>query len=221
MHRLQASIAWDSQPRGQGAIAAHAAGASHAASGADPDGWPPTAATVAAGGSNGLQGSGHPAVINAAAAVEVGDGGTGNAVGQQDIGAAITGMQATLGARQQGAGQGLHIHTVLGCGAFGVVYLGTWRNLRVAIKTLVVHDALAGGKARQRHRAIIEAAISKSLQHPNVVTTYEAEVVPLAVVPEAAMTQDGDACEPEAKPRHTKATTAGEGDVYKMLIIQV
>ena len=32
--------------------------------------------------------------------------------------------QATLGARQQGAGQGLHIHTVLGCGAFGVVYLG-------------------------------------------------------------------------------------------------
>ena len=59
------------------------------------------------------------------------------------------------------------------------------------------------------------------VQHPNVVTTYEAEVVPLAVVPEAAMTQDGDACEPEAKPRHTKATTAGEGDVYKMLIIQV
>ena len=164
--------------------------------------------------------------------------------------------------------------------------VGTWRNLRVAIKTLVVHDALAGGKvggqpgscphrspdlpllcsvsprlnpppqARQRHRAIIEAAISKSLQvrgravgavcdvrglrqlpsrppshahvqHPNVVTTYEAEVVPLAVMPAAAAAAGAVVhTTTQGKPMEGPvAAVAAAGDdycdVYKLLIIQV
>ncbi len=45
---------------------------------------------------------------------------------------------------------------------------GTWRGLRVAVKTLVVHDALLGPEGRRRQRAILEAAISSSLHHPNV-----------------------------------------------------
>lgn len=36
-------------------------------------------------------------------------------------------------------------------------------------------------QARRRHRAVLEAAISKSLNHPNVVATYETEVIPLSV----------------------------------------
>ncbi|KAG2431200.1 hypothetical protein HXX76_009728 [Chlamydomonas incerta] len=136
---------------------------------------------------------------------------------QQDIGAAISKAQAALAGRQSHAWQGLHILTVLGRGAFGIVYLGTWRNLRVAIKTLVVHDALAGGQARQRHRAIIEAAVSKTLHHPNVVTTYEAEVVPLAVVPEVASSVLGNQTTPM---QDDPLASMGGGDVYKLLIIQ-
>ncbi|KXZ45631.1 hypothetical protein GPECTOR_52g32 [Gonium pectorale] len=57
-----------------------------------------------------------------------------------DIAAAISKLHAELSKRQEQ----LHITTVLGKGSFGVVYLGTWRGLRVAVKTLVVHDALLG-----------------------------------------------------------------------------
>ncbi|KAG2431197.1 hypothetical protein HXX76_009725 [Chlamydomonas incerta] len=215
--RLDESLAWaPSRPAAGQATTAAAAGGSRARSGADCNGRP----SPPAGGGAGHPEPGHTAArAETVAAVAEEDGDANSAVGHHDIGAAISGMQAAL-AGCRGAWQGLHVRTVLGRGAYGIVYLGTWRNLRVAIKTLVVHDALAGGQARQRHRAIIEAAISKSLQHPNVVTTYEAEVVPLAVVPEAASMALGDAgAAAAAKPKHPKASV-GEVDVYKMLIIQ-
>ncbi|KAG2432565.1 hypothetical protein HXX76_008910 [Chlamydomonas incerta] len=108
---------------------------------------------------------------------------------QQCIEESLTTAQAELlaaGGRKQaqahhGAACELVLASVLGKGAFGVVFNGTWRGLRVAVKTLVVHDSLAGAETRQRHRAIVEAAISKSLRHLNVVTTYETQVVPLSV----------------------------------------
>ena len=165
-------------------------------------------------------------------------------------------LQAELSGRQEQ----LKIQAVLGKGSFGVVYLGTWRGLRVAVKTLVVHDALLGREVglglcvwggggrgelagtdeerasaaclphkhphiythlplcvsntyartsvhccflykhpckhtrvqgRQRHRAILEAAISKSLQHPHCVSTYAAEVMPLAAVDATATAGKG------------------------------
>ncbi|GIM10511.1 hypothetical protein Vretimale_14185, partial [Volvox reticuliferus] len=108
--------------------------------------------------------------------------GPGTAAGPQrtavELAAAISSMQAELSGRQEQ----LRITTMLGKGSFGVVYLGTWRGLRVAVKTLVVHDALLGTEGRRRQRAILEAAISTSIQHPNVVTTYAFEIRPLGVV---------------------------------------
>eukprot|EP00198_Chlamydomonas_reinhardtii_P005764 XP_001695100.1 predicted protein [Chlamydomonas reinhardtii] len=90
--------------------------------------------------------------------------------------------QNRIPAELSGRQEQLRITTVLGKGSFGVVYLGTWRGLRVAVKTLVVHDALLGTEGRRRQRAILEAAISTSLHHPNVVATYAFEVKPLGVV---------------------------------------
>lgn len=64
-------------------------------------------------------------------------------------------MQAQLAGRaqeQQGAQRGqrrdLVLTSVLGSGSFGVVFNGTWRGLRVAVKTLVVHDSLLGTEVR-------------------------------------------------------------------------
>ncbi|PNH12348.1 putative serine/threonine-protein kinase [Tetrabaena socialis] len=145
---------------------------------------------------------------------------------------AISKLQIELSGRQEQ----LRVTTVLGVGSFGVVYQGTWRGLRVAVKTLVVHDALLGKEGRQRHRAILEASLSLSLSHPHVVNTYAAEVVPLAVVdPKQTNAADTAAASGKvaaaAQPRPSPAAErdaaaastllpAGTPDVYKLFIIQ-
>ncbi|KXZ43491.1 hypothetical protein GPECTOR_89g511 [Gonium pectorale] len=71
----------------------------------------------------------------------------------------------------------------IGSGSYGTVYLGLWRGLPVAAKVLVVHDTLLGPEGRRRQRAILEAAIGTTLEHPNVVATYAFDVKPLGVQP--------------------------------------
>jgi hypothetical protein len=58
------------------------------------------------------------------------------------------------------------------------VYRGTWRNLPVAVKTVVFQDRACGGEKAQR-RAITEAAITTSVSHPNVVATLSYDLQPL------------------------------------------
>ncbi|KAG2428190.1 hypothetical protein HXX76_011870 [Chlamydomonas incerta] len=163
---------------------------------------PPAAA--AAAGAGGAQKPGVPGGGSAAVAA---------AIQKTDISAAISKLHAELSGRQEQ----LRITTVLGKGSFGVVYMGTWRGLRVAVKTLVVHDALLGREGRQRHRAILEAAISKSLQHPHCISTYAAEVMPLAAVdPSAGKGAAGEG----SKAPGERNMWDGVGDVYKLYIIQ-
>ncbi|KAG2500125.1 hypothetical protein HYH03_001707 [Edaphochlamys debaryana] len=86
---------------------------------------------------------------------------------------------------------------LLGRGAHGVVYSGTWRGLAVAVKVVVMADEDEGvdeqmctgpsvGAAaaafqdvrapRARRRAVLEAAISSTLDHPNLVRAYAYEI---------------------------------------------
>lgn len=68
----------------------------------------------------------------------------------------------------------------LGHGAFGVVYSGLWRGLKVAVKTMVVQ---ASSDPRQRERIVEEVAINASLStHPNIVPTYHYDLRPLAAL---------------------------------------
>ncbi|KXZ43002.1 hypothetical protein GPECTOR_107g146 [Gonium pectorale] len=77
----------------------------------------------------------------------------------------------------------VRLFSILGTGSYGTVYLGLWRGLSVAAKILVVHDTLLGPEGRLRQRAILEAAIGTTLDHPNVVATYAFDVKPLGVQP--------------------------------------
>ncbi|PNH01601.1 hypothetical protein TSOC_012497 [Tetrabaena socialis] len=47
---------------------------------------------------------------------------------------------------------------------------------------LVIHDALLGSEGKQRQRAVLEAALSSSIDHPNVVATYAYEIKMLGAV---------------------------------------
>ncbi|PNH11708.1 Serine/threonine-protein kinase ULK2 [Tetrabaena socialis] len=129
----------------------------------------------------------------------------------------------------------LKVHAVLGRGAFGVVFAGVWRGLQVAVKTLIVPAAVARSPypprngstsssdmdahaARTRQRAVLEAAISLSMSHPNIVATYTYELKPLVRQPSPAETAMEDS---GAVGGHGPAAPfVEEADGHKLYIVQ-
>ncbi|GIL41933.1 hypothetical protein Vafri_21 [Volvox africanus] len=102
--------------------------------------------------------------------------------GPRGVAGAIQALQAELRDPE------LHVEAMIGCGSFGVVYRGTWRGIPVAVKTIVVATEPDGSReSRQaRQRAVLEAAISLSMAHPNVVVTYSYDLKPLIQAPAEA-----------------------------------
>ncbi|GIL48174.1 hypothetical protein Vafri_4863 [Volvox africanus] len=101
----------------------------------------------------------------------------------------------------------LQLEAMIAHGTFGAVYRGVWRGLSVAVKTMVVATEPDGSReGRQaRQRAVLEAAISLSMAHPNVVVTYSYDVKPLVHAPVEVGSQG--LCGPAMEPGEDKAET--------------
>lgn len=81
--------------------------------------------------------------------------------------------------------EALEVHEVIGQGAFGVVHKGMWRNLTVAIKSMVL-PLVRGKDEDKQHMAIMEAAMSSSLVHCNIVKTHHYTIKPIRDTPSTA-----------------------------------
>ncbi|KAF5831357.1 kinase-like domain-containing protein [Dunaliella salina] len=67
---------------------------------------------------------------------------------------------------------------LLGEGTFGKVHRGLWRQTIVAIKIILLPANMSGAEKREK-MVVWEAAISSSLNHPNIVQTYTYSIKPV------------------------------------------
>ncbi|KXZ44101.1 hypothetical protein GPECTOR_73g622 [Gonium pectorale] len=72
-------------------------------------------------------------------------------------------QMSASGCRRQG-------RRLLGKGAFGIVYLDTWKSLPAAVKVVLLDP---GDPERRLAQLASEVAIAANLSHPNIVTTYD------------------------------------------------
>ncbi|KAJ9515113.1 hypothetical protein QJQ45_028913, partial [Haematococcus lacustris] len=108
----------------------------------------------------------------------------------QQLHAMINNMQQEL---QQ---QEVEILCVIGQGAFGVVYKGTWKGLTVAVKTLVFTALPSMPVSKRQQRAMTEAAICRTMQHPNIVATYAYDLQVLHAASGGSGTLGSSQCSP-------------------------
>ncbi|KAG2493134.1 hypothetical protein HYH03_008559 [Edaphochlamys debaryana] len=86
----------------------------------------------------------------------------------------------------------IQLESMIGSGSFGTVYKGTWQGLSVAVKTVVF-----SANADSRRRALQEAALCKSINHPNVIATYASDLQPIGEIKGASSTGSCTAKPPE------------------------
>ena len=75
-------------------------------------------------------------------------------------------------------GDSIEVNELIGQGSFGQVFKGKWRDHTVAVKSMILPVKMAGTEKKER-MALMEAAISSSLVHRNIVKTHTYSIKPI------------------------------------------
>ena len=76
----------------------------------------------------------------------------------------------------EGGGDKLEMLHTIGGGAHGTVFKGRWRNMDVAVKTVLFPFEHGSSSAAAKQRAVLEAGVSCSVSHANIVSTYHYDI---------------------------------------------
>ncbi|GLI62400.1 hypothetical protein VaNZ11_005017 [Volvox africanus] len=104
----------------------------------------------------------------------------------------------------------LELQAVLGEGSYGRVYRALWRGTMVAAKVILL-PAHMTGRERHERMAVMEAAISSSLSHPNIVQTYTYGVERVDGAKARRMRLAGSQCNSALPEASTGIVSAGGG----------
>ena len=108
------------------------------------------------------------------------DQGEGNnkSKGNEDLMQEVKKVAESVDARggMGGGGDKLEMLHPIGGGANGTVFKGRWRNMDVAVKTVLFPFEYGSSSAAAKQRAILEAGVSCSVSHPNIVATYHYDI---------------------------------------------
>ena len=89
----------------------------------------------------------------------------------------IASLVNAAGAPEEGGGgDKLELLESIGGGAHGTVFKGRWKGMEVAVKTVMFPFEYGSDKGSARQRAVLEAGVSCSVVHPNIVTTYHWDI---------------------------------------------
>lgn len=98
--------------------------------------------------------------------------------------AAATALDGNFKRAQASAFTDVRLGALIGRGAYGKVYRGSWNGNIVAVKVMETHAAVgAGGSGSGGQDGVFEAVLSSNLSHPNIVHTYQYGVRPMTAPP--------------------------------------
>ncbi|KAJ9517261.1 hypothetical protein QJQ45_009127 [Haematococcus lacustris] len=113
----------------------------------------------------------------------------------------IEAVRRTLGSMnlKQSEQDTIELVQAIGEGSYGKVYKALWQGSEVAVKTIMLPATMSGSQKREK-MAIMEAAISSSLSHPNIVQTYTYTIQPLRETAESKLQRINEQtpCQPNA-----------------------
>jgi hypothetical protein len=133
----------------------------------------------------------------------------------------IANLVNAAGALEEAGGDKLELLESIGGGAHGTVFKGRWKGMDVAVKTVMFPYEHGSDKGSARQRAVLEAGVSCSVIHPNIVATYHWDIKGVQTMISAQSSSFPDVIKGDSsKPSSISLDPSMEARDWKLFLVQ-